>query len=181
MTASNQPPAVWNSAVGKVVDVATYSPSKLYRRAIGWMFAAVLVFLLGTTVARDGNDQGAYVVAFGLPPFLLIAACRRFLAAKNTTCYFRAGPGGISARVLGVPLPLLCWRATDYNIPWSSVSQWYPHIMQYNWHNESTIECCDVSGRLLAKISTDNFAESCEEIVKRIVATRNMDIFLNDA
>jgi hypothetical protein len=185
MTASNQSPTVWDSAVGKVVDVATYSPSKLYRRAIGWMFVAAGMFLSAVAgwfeLSKPHADELVGICLYmTVSLFPLATGVRRLMAASEKDCYFRAGPGGISVRIPGFPtLSSLTFRykMAQFDIPWSAVRQWRPHILRINFILFAWwIEFIDNTDHFIANIPMFFFSQSYKQVVEKITEASKMDI-----
>lgn len=129
----------------KIINVATFSPGRVFRwglymvirSCVGWWFLAVSVTLLyfymaegpstvPTNLKRLSLSDTQAAIAFGLTFVLaLLTAFTYIRSSFRKSCYFRAGPKGIS-----INLPryrFLTYRLEPQQFSWSEIgkiTQW---------------------------------------------------------
>jgi hypothetical protein len=179
--------AIYDSPVGPVVDVATKGKFGGIFRGCAWLMVGGALAIVPGVFVSDAIEllqmqrPGAQVsVCLAIFSFMALVypfwatAVRRFRAAFETDCYFRAGSGGLSVRLPGKArlLALLLGYTTDeYYLPWAAVKQWYPYSAYGFWGipfimERSIIVEMETGGSL--HLHTYFFSESNQRIADNI-------------
>jgi hypothetical protein len=172
-----------SSSIGKPVDVATRGSMKASLIGLMWLLvggvpATLVVVSLIAIVSKNSGDVNQMGVMLPLAGgfalaawFTLATAFRRFRAAFEPGCYFRASPMGVSFRVPGsatLPSLLFSYRIKECEARWDEVRTWYPYVHTHNGiPTESAIVVDTVRGEKI-KIHTMYFTESRQRIAENI-------------